>query len=108
MKESVVGMFKGCQKEGGNDDEELVSKYAVQYMDDYDPTLLVINEKEGFFQKHCLVAKFTEYWVPEETAKIIPFSAIRILSVPLALYGYLFYLCNFGSYNYFSFNEEIY
>jgi hypothetical protein len=28
---------------------------------------------------------------------------VRILSVPLALYGYLFYLCNIGSYNYSSF-----
>ena len=36
------------------------------------------------------------------------FSAFRILSVPLAYYGYLFYLCNIASINYFSFNKEIY
>lgn len=38
----------------------------------------------------------------------MPFSSIRILAVPLALYGYLFYLCNIGSYNYFAFYKEIY
>ena len=36
------------------------------------------------------------------------FSAIRILAVPLALYGYLFYLANIGSYNYNAFAGEIY
>ena len=33
---------------------------------------------------------------------------MRILAVPLALYGYLFYLCNIACYNYTAFAEELY
>lgn len=49
-----------------------------------------------------------EYFTSEESTKIIAFSALRILAVPLALYGYLFYLSNIASYNYNAFAEEIY
>jgi len=36
------------------------------------------------------------------------FSLFKIFALPFIAYGYLFYLGNYGAYNYFSFNEEIY
>lgn len=83
----------------------MYGKYAIQFGEDYDPTLLVIQENEGFFKKMCLKAKMHEYFTAEESSKVISFSAFRILAVPLALYGYLFYLTNIASYNYTAFDE---
>lgn len=108
LKETVFNFFKNCKKEAHKEEEELVGQYAIQFSEDYDPTLLVIQEREGTFKKLCLQSKMHEYFTAEESSKILSFSALRILAVPLALYGYLFYLCNLGSYNYLSFNDEIY
>ena len=52
--------------------------------------------------------KFQLYWTAHENLKIIGFSVLRIIAVPLALYGYLFYLANLGSINYFSLQENTY
>ena len=43
MKETVFGFFKNCKKEAEKEDEDLYGKYSVQFGEDYDPTLLVIN-----------------------------------------------------------------
>ena len=43
LKESVFSFFKSCIKEAKKEDEDLYGKYSVQFGDDYDPTLLVIN-----------------------------------------------------------------
>lgn len=32
----------------------------------------------------------------------------KIISIPLIIYGYYFYLCNIGSFNIFAFNTEVY
>lgn len=37
-------MIKGCIKETRTEDEES-SKYEIQFTEDYDPTLLMIQEK---------------------------------------------------------------
>jgi hypothetical protein len=105
LKEVVFNFFKKCHREVRQEDEELYGKYAVQFGEDYDATLLVINENETIFKQLCLAAKMHEYFSAEESSKIVSFSAFRILAVPLALYGYLFYLCNIASYNYSSFGE---
>jgi peptidoglycan/LPS O-acetylase OafA/YrhL len=38
----------------------------------------------------------------------VSFSLFKIFSIPFLAFGYLFYLSNYGAYNYFSFNQEIY
>lgn len=44
----------------------------------------------------------------EESMKIMQFSIFRLVSLPLIIFGEVFYLSNFGAYNYFSFRNEIY
>jgi peptidoglycan/LPS O-acetylase OafA/YrhL len=52
--------------------------------------------------------KWDNLWRSEESTKITQFSNFKLVSVPLIIYGYYFYLCNKGAYNIFSFNSEIY
>ena len=40
--------------------------------------------------------------------KIYHFSLFKLLSIPLIILGQIFYLFNFGTYNYFAFTDEIY
>ena len=61
LKEPVFVFFRNCTKEARQEDEDLYGKYAVQFGEDYDPTLLVVHENEDFFKRVSLPAKMHEY-----------------------------------------------
>jgi hypothetical protein len=65
LKEAVFNFFKSCRKEAHKEEDELIDQYAVQFGEDYDPTLLIIQESEGTFKKLCLKSKLHEYFTAE-------------------------------------------
>ena len=58
-----------------------------------------------FLQKFSLERALKDIFVPEESNKILGFSLFKLFSLPFLAYGFNFYLNNYGSANYFSFNE---
>jgi len=67
-----------------------------------------VHEEETWLEKYSLEGKLGILFTPENSSKIVGFSAFKVMAIPLIIYGYTFYLSNIASYNYFSFNEEIY
>ena len=55
-----------------------------------------------------LEARFSRFMKKENDTKIVRFSIFKILSVPLLVYGEIFYLSNFGAFNFMDFQNQIY
>lgn len=52
--------------------------------------------------------KWKKLWVDEKSTKIYSFSLFRIISIPLIIYGELFFESNKAAFNYTSFDNAIY
>jgi cytochrome c oxidase assembly factor CtaG len=61
-----------------------------------------------FWERYSLERALSKLFEKEESNKILAFSLFKLFSLPFVALGFLFFLSNYGSYNYFSFDEEIY
>jgi peptidoglycan/LPS O-acetylase OafA/YrhL len=59
-------------------------------------------------ERLSLYYRWKELWREEQTDKIYEFSLFRVLAIPVIMFGQIFWLTNFGAFNYYAFREEIY
>lgn len=107
MSAPIMVWVRMCMR---SEDEEFIIKSV--YIDlenpneEYDDD--TIHETSTLLERLSLKYKWKELWKEEETQKIYSFSLFRVLALPLALYGQIFWLTNSGAFNYYAFWEEIY